>query len=338
MRLKADQLKAALKNKLLPVYLLSGDEPLQLAEAADEIRRAARQAGYIREVLSIETGSEWPQLRQQSESLSIFADKTLLDVRLAAGKVGVEGSKALIGYCQQLPGDTLLLISSDKLDSSAQKSQWFQAIDKCGAVVQVWPLQGAELIDWLQRRAAGKGMKLDGEAVKILAGRVEGNLLAAAQEIEKLYILHGATTIHRNSVDELVADNARFDVFKLTDALLQGKLNRAVKILHGLQAEDVAAPVILWALSREIRLLMAIQQVGHQPAIYKKYQSFDRRKPLIDEALSRLRPADLQRLLRLCTDIDQQIKGERAGDCWETIFSLCCSFTNPALQPRPVCP
>ncbi|MBD9357436.1 DNA polymerase III subunit delta [Methylomonas albis] len=333
MRLKLDQLSAALHKELVPVYLLSGDEPLQLGEAADDIRRAARAAGYFtREVISIDTGNEWPQLSLEAESLSIFSDKKLIDLRLPSGKPGLEGSKALSAYCQRPPEDTVLLITAGKLDSSAQKSQWFQALDKVAAVVQVWPLQGPELLHWLQRRAERKGMHLEGDALKSLAVRVEGNLLAAAQELEKLYILYGAKRINKAMVESDVADSARFDVFKLMDALLSGKVNRAVKILAGLKAESVAAPVVLWAISREARMLINIKADlkygGNQEAIYKKYQIWDKRKQLVQEALHRLKSKDLQGILQASANADCLIKGQAAGDEWEGLFRICLLFSK----------
>lgn len=333
MRLKLDQLAAALQKTLVPVYLVSGDEPLQLGEAADDIRRAARQAGYVtREVISIDTGNEWPQLTAEAESLSIFSDKKLIDLRLPSAKPGMEGAKALSAYCQRVPEDTVLLITAGKLESAAQKAQWFQALDKVGTIVQVWPLQGQELLYWLQRRAERKGMHLENDALKSLAGRVEGNLLAAAQEIEKLYILHGASRIDKAMIDDDVADSARFDVFKLMDALLSGKLNRAAKILAGLKAEGVAAPVVLWAISREARTLFNIKaelkRGGQQESVYKKYQIWDKRKQLVQEALHRLKARELETILQASSDADRRIKGQIAGDEWESLFAICVLFSK----------
>ncbi len=333
MRLKLDQLAGTLHKSLAPVYLISGDEPLQLGETADEIRRACRQAGYTtREVIAIDTGNEWPLLSAEAESLSIFSDKKLIDLRLASAKLGVEGGKALSAYCQRPPEDTVLLISVGKLESAAQKSQWFQAVDKLGVVVQVWPLQQQELLHWLQRRAERKGMHIDGDALKSLAARIEGNLLAAAQELEKLYILHGSARINRAMVDDEVADSSRFDVFKLMDTLLQGKLNRADKILYSLKAEGVAAPVILWAISREARTLINIKAElkhgGSQDAIYKKYLIWDKRKQMVHEALHRLKVADLYAILQASAAADSQIKGQTAGDEWESLFGICLQFAS----------
>ncbi|MBD9361463.1 DNA polymerase III subunit delta [Methylomonas fluvii] len=333
MRLKLDQLTAALQKELAPVYLVSGDEPLQLGEAADDIRRAARTAGYAtREVIAIDNGNEWPQLTLEAESLSIFSDKKLIDLRLPSGKPGLEGSKALSAYCQRPPEDTVLLITSGKLDSAAQKSQWFQALDKIATVILVWPLQGPELLHWLQRRAERKGMHLEADALKSLAVRVEGNLLAAAQELEKLYILHGANRINKAMVEGDVADSARFDVFKLMDALLSGKVNRSIKILAGLKAEGVAAPVVLWAISREARTLVSIKtelkRGGNPEVLYKKYQIWDKRKQLVHEALQRLKSKELQGILQASANVDCQIKGQMAGDEWEGLFRICLLFSK----------
>lgn len=334
MRLKPEQLQAGLQKTLQSVYFISGDEPLQLGEAADCVRLAARQAGYsVREVISVDQGNEWPQLAEEADSLSIFAEKKLIDLRLPSAKPGIDGSKVLIAYCQNLPTDTVLLITAGKLEAASQKAQWFQAIDKVGVIVQVWPLQGQDLLHWLQRRAEVKAMRLDIDAAKALAARIEGNLLAAAQEIEKLFVLHGRAAISRAMIESAVADNARFDVFKLTDALLAGKLNRAVKILNGLKAEGVAAPVVLWALSRETRALLAIKhELGlgaHQEAAFKKHHVWDKRKQMMHDALQRLNIRHLQSLLLVSAKADQQIKGQLAGDGWDSLFEICLQFCKP---------
>ena len=334
MRLKPEQLESALQKSLAPIYLISGDEPLQLGEAADAIRQATRRAGFtVREVISVETGNEWPQLAAEADSLSIFADKKLIDLRLPSGKPGQDGARALQAYCQRPPDDTVLLISAGKFESASLKSQWLQAIDHAGVVVQVWPLLGSELTAWLQRRAERKGMRLDNDATKSLAARIEGNLLAAAQEVEKLFILHGSTRISKAMIEDDVADSARFDVFKLMDALLAGKLNRAIKILNGLKAEGIAPPVVLWAISRELRTLFNLQfelkQGAQQETTFKKFQIWDKRKQTIQDSLQRLGLRQLQQLLSLSADTDKHIKGQLAGDAWESLFKLCTAFCKP---------
>ena len=341
MRLKSEQLDGALQKSLLPVYLISGDEPLQQGEAADAVRAAARRADYsVREVISIDQGNEWPQLTVEADSLSIFAEKKLIDLRLPSAKPGADGSKVLMTYCQHLPADTILLITTGKLDAASQKTQWFQAIDDVGAIVQVWPLQGLELSNWLQRRAECKGMRLENDAVKSLASRIEGNLLAAAQEIEKLFILHGQARIDKAMIEDEVANSARFDVFKLTDALLAGKFNRSIKVLNGLKAEGVAAPVVLWALSREARVLFNIKaelrRGGHQETVFKKYQIWDKRKQLVHEAIQRLSLSQIQALLVKSAQADRQIKGQMAGDGWDALFDICVRFCRPELAKHKI--
>lgn len=339
MRLRPEQLSTALQKSLAPVYFISGDEPLQLGETADEIRSAAKKAGFsVREVLSVESGFEWNALRQEAGSFSIFAEQKIIDLRIPSGKPGTEGAKALVEYCDLLPADTVLLISAGKLPGSAQKSRWFQALEKVGVVIQVWPLQGFELLQWLQRRSQKKGMQVDAQALKLLASRIEGNLLAAAQEIEKLYILHGSHPISRQAVENLVADSARFDVFKLLDSLLLGQNNRAIRILHGLKAEGVAAPVVLWALSREARNLFNIKielnQGGNKQSVLKKYQIWDKRKQMVNTALNRLKHTDIEEIILLCAKADRQIKGQLQGDCWESLFSITQLFCSASLMAK----
>ncbi len=331
MRIQPEQLTTALKKSLAPVYLVCGDEPLQVGEAADEIRACSRNAGYsVREVLVAEGNFDWRQLALEADSLSIFSEKKIIDLRIPSGKPGAEGAKALIEYCKHIPEETILIISSSKLAAQAQKSRWFQDIDKVGAVIQVWPLQGSELLKWLQRRSRKKGMQIEQDGLKALASRIEGNLLAASQEIEKLFILHGSGPISQQAVEEMVADSARFDVFILLDSLLSGRINRAIKILRGLQAEGIVEPVVLWALSREARQVFQIKKEIEQglrkETVLAKYKVWDKRKPLVEKALNRLGLTDLQNILLLCAKADRQIKGQLSGNSWETLFEICLGF------------
>lgn len=339
MRLKAEQLESALKKTLALVYLISGDDPLQSGEAADAIRKAVKKADYlIREVLTVETGFDWNQLAFTADSMSIFADKKLIDLRLGSAKPGTEGAKALQEFCQRLDKETVLLITAAKFTAATMKTKWVQSLDQAGVIVQIWPLEAAALIQWLQRRAQRKGLQISQDGLKVLASRVEGNLLAAAQEIEKLYAVHGETSVSKQAVEEMVADSARFDVFKLTDSLLSGHMNRAIKILNGLKAEGVAAPIIVWALARETRLLinirLAIQQGQNKEGVYKNYRLWDKRKHLVNTALSRMDVKSLQKALLLCSQADKQIKGQEQGDYWETIFSLCQIFSMTMSKPQ----
>jgi DNA polymerase-3 subunit delta len=253
-------------------------------------------------------------------------------LRLPSGKFGVEGAKAVTDYCQQLPDDTLLLISAGKLDSASFKSRWFQALDKAGVVVQVFPLDGQDLIGWLQQRLLKRGLHAEIAAVKLIAARIEGNLLAAAQEIEKLYVLYGQGQLSLAMVETAVADSSRFDVFKLTEAALMGKINRATRILHALEAEGIAAPVVLWALSREARALIELKTATHKEHLFKKHFIWDNRKQQINHALNRLSVENLQQIFILSAKADRQIKGQQAGNAWETLLQivlLFCAINGP---------
>lgn len=331
MRLKPEQIAAALQKGLSPIYFISGDEPLQLGEIADAVRAVARKAGYdTREVLVADAGFLWNDLTESAGSLSIFADKKVIDLRLLTGTPGAEGSKALIAYCERLPEDTLLLITAAKMAGASLKSRWFQALDKAGCVIQVWPLEGQDLMRWLQQRMQRRGLQAEAESIRMLASRIEGNLLAAAQEIEKLYVLYGEGYISKQQIFDVVADSSRFDVFKLMDSVLAAKAGRILKILSGLQAEGVAAPVVLWALTREARIFIRIKRAlssGQNKAqVFKNSQIWDKRQQLVSDALSRLGERDLNSILLLSAKADRQIKGQQQGEPWETLLAVCLMF------------
>ena len=334
---KSEQLSAALQKGLMPVYFITGDEPLQLGEMADAVRKAARTVGFEnREIISAETGFEWNQLAFSADSLSIFADKKIIDLRLPTGTPGTDGAKALIAYCERLPEDTLLLITAGKVASGALKSRWLEALDKIGVVIQVWPLEGQDLIRWLQQRMQLRGLSAETDGLRLLASRIEGNLLAAAQEIEKLYVLYGTRHLSHKQIFDVVADSSRYDVFKLMDSVLSAGVNRIFKILSGLRAEGIAAPVVLWALTREARSLIKIKLAlaGGQSRdlVFKNNQIWDKRKQLVSNALNRLSDSDLTGILVLSAKADRQIKGQQSGDAWETLRAICLMFASTRIM------
>jgi DNA polymerase-3 subunit delta len=333
MRLKPEQLTAALSKALAPVYFISGDEPLQVGEMADAIRKAARNAGYNeREIISAETGFEWHQFAIAGDSFSLFADKKIIDLRLPSGTPGAEGAKALTTFCEQVTNDTLLLITAGKVEKAALKTRWFQALDKVGIIIQVWALEGQDLMHWLQRRMQQRGLQAHPEGIRLLASRIEGNLLAAAQEIEKLYVLYGAGNISTAQILDVVADSARYDVFKLTETVLSGRVDRILKVLSGIQAEGIPAPVVLWALTREarslIRIKLALSLGQDNETVFRNNGVWDKRKQLVSGALHRLSDNELHNILVLSARADQQIKGQQGGDAWGTLLAICLRFTS----------
>lgn len=333
MRLKPEQLDQHLKQGLAPVYLVSGEEPQQLSELCDAVRAAAKKAGYeTRETFSADIGFDWSYLTVCAGTSSIFSDKKLIDLRLPTATPGGEGGKALTAYCQHPPEDTLLLITTGKLSGDSLKSRWFQAVDKAGVVIQVWPIEGQELIRWLQHRLQRRGLNAEIEGVRLLAAMIEGNLLAAVQEIEKLYILYGAGPVSTQQILEVVADSSRFDVFKLIDSVLLADVNRTMKILSVLQAEGTAAPIVLWALTREARTLIkmkqALSQGQNRDVVHRNQHIRENRRPLVNNALNRLGQRDLDRILAISARADRQIKGQEQGDPWETLLGICLTFAS----------
>lgn len=334
MKLSAEQLGEQLKKRLAPVYFLSGDEPLQLAEAADAIRQAARAAGYgSRELFYADTGFDWGSLQEAADSFSLFGEKRILDLRLPA-KPDKAAAAALARYAERPAEDAVLIVSSAKIGGAEQKSRWYQAIDRIGVVVQVWPLEGEQLLRWLDRRLNAKGLLADRSGIRILAARVEGNLLAAAQEIEKLHILYGKGKIDDDQIVKAVADSARYDVFDLAEEVLRGHTQKAYRVLTGLKAEGVAPAVALWALTRDVRLIGNIMALVAQgtptESALAKCQVWDKRKSTVLQALQRLNRDSIHRTLLLSARADRVIKGMETGDPWEELLSVCVSLTAPS--------
>ena len=334
MKLKPEQLSSHLKQPLLPAYLLTGDEPLLVQEAGDALRANARQQGFSeREVFHAEPGFNWESLLESSQSLSLFAERRLLELHIPNGKPGAKGGEILKHLLSSPDSDTLLLIHCPRLDAAAQRSTWFKAIDQAGAIVQFWPVETNRLPGWIQQRCRAQGLNIDGDCAQLLADRVEGNLLAAVQEIEKLKLLSGDTHLSEQQILGGVADSARYDTFGLIDAVLEGKAPRALKILHGLKAEGVDAIVILGSLTWEVRKLLELgRHSGPIPdAVYKKHRIWGKRKGSITQALRRLSPSRLETMLRLCGAIDQSIKGMRNDDPWQLLSDLVTGLSGQAV-------
>ncbi|MGD8932337.1 MAG: DNA polymerase III subunit delta [Chromatiales bacterium] len=332
MRLRSDQLSAQLQKSLAPIYFLTGDEPLQMGEAADLIRANARQRGHSeREVLEQGPVFDWGLLRGLADSLSLFGERRILDLRLASTKLGNEGARALLEFAQDPPPDILLLISAPKLERAQLNTKWVKALEQAGVMVQIWPVEGARLPPWIEQRLRRSGLIPEPGVVEILVERVEGNLLAAAQEIEKLLLLQGPGVISVDRLLESVADSARFDVFGLMDTLLGGDAARGLRMLSGLKGEGVAEPVVLWAFSREIRTLAMLagevaQGAGAERAMAAA-RVWEKRKPLIRRGL-RQSQAHWQGLLRVCGQVDRAIKGLDPSDPWRLMQDLALGIAG----------
>ena len=325
MKLAPRQLASHLKKHLAPIYLLSGDEPLQMMEAADLLRKVAAEKGYSeRQIIHAEAGFDWSILRAEAAAMSLFSERKVLDLRLRSGKPGRDGSKALVQYAARPPEDNVLLIQSAKLDRGAANSAWVKALDKVGVVIQIWDLSPPETMNFVTQRLQAAGFIPDREAARLLTERVEGNLLAAVQEVEKLCLLRQPGPLNAMDVLTAVTDSARYDPFELVDAALMGDSQRTLKILWELQAEGVHASQILWALSRDLRLLADyadLRDAGHnpEPAFHSVW---NKRKPMLQRAVRR-HSADIWRqLLRAAVDLDHVIKGVAQGNVADELLQL----------------
>jgi DNA polymerase-3 subunit delta len=340
MRLKPEQLSHYLQKSLAAVYFITGDEPLQVCELMDAIRQAAAKKGFqSREVFFVDSSFNWDKLAFVANSNSLFSDKKIIDLRLS-GTIEDSGKKALIAYCKHLPEDTILLITSGKLKNTALKSDWICELDKVGIIIQVWVLEKGDLIRWLKQRLQQRGLQTDAKGLATLASRIEGNLLAAAQEIEKLYVLYGSGKINSDQILDVVTDSSRYDVFNLGNCLLSGDINRTYKILNGLKAEGVAEPLVLWAITGEARSLAKIKsqldQGQKKDVVFRNNKVWDKNKQITENALGRLSDRQLNNILILAAKADHQIKGQQPGAPWETILKVCLLFSSlPIFQERP---
>ena len=326
MQLKPPQLADHLSQHLAPCYLISGDEPLIVQECADAIRTAARAAGCAeRQRITISSKDDWLELGHSAGSLSLFADRKLIEVQLPSGKPGTEGSKAIQEYLAGEQEDVLLIISG-RIDKQSQKSKWHVALNQAGVVLPVWPISPAELPGWIAARIKTAGLTADNDAVTLLAERLEGNLLAASQEIEKLRLLHGEQTITAELVADTVSDNARYDAFRLVDVALSGDSRGAVRTLRGLRAEAVQPPVLLWALSREVRLLADLKReiASGTPmnAALSQRGVWQNRQALVRSAMNRLGGRDLAEMQALSFHADGASKGFMRGEPWSLLERL----------------
>ncbi len=338
MKLRLDQLARHTKEPLLPVYVLFGDETLLMQEAADGLRRAARAQGFSeRELSHAERGLDWNELLASANTLSLFGDRKILELRFN-GKPDAAAASALESYAANPSPDNLLLLILPKLDGTAQKAKWFVACEAAGASIMVPSVDSAALPDWLQARARGQGLQLSPEALGLLVDKVEGNLLAAAQELEKLRLLHGEGNLTLEQVQAAVSDSARYNVYDLVDCALLGDAEKAARMLFGLKAEGQAESVVLWALMRDVRALVGISEgvaQGQQAfSLMQQFGIWQKRQPIIQQALRRHTLPRLQGLLADTLEIDKAIKGQSPDHAWDGLLRLTLALAGQPLFPE----
>ena len=321
MKLTSDSLATHLGERLLPVYLVSGDEPLLAAEAADAVRARARGAGFTeREVHFIERAADWDEVRASAANLSLFGARRVVEIRLASGRPGTAGNAALIALLEAPDPDTLFLILTPRLDRDAQGADWVRAVEAHGAWVQIWPVDSHRLAAWLRGRCRRLNLDASDEALELLAARTEGNLLAAHQELTKLALLAPAGRVTPDAVLAAVADSARFDVFGLGEAVLAGETARALRVLAGLRAEGTEPTLVLWALSRALRDVWSARGGDRPPA------SQQRHRAALEQALRRASRLPFAALARRAARVDRTIKGRVVGDAWDQLALLAADI------------
>ena len=320
-------------TELKPVYLLAGEEHLLLLEAADALRARARELGYAeREILDAEAHFDWDALAQAGASMSLFAARKVIDLRLPTGRPGKEGSAAIVEYCERPSPDNVLLITCTQW-SKQHEGAWVAAIERCGLFVPVWPLKPEEFQDWIAQRMAARGLKPDHDAIAALAERVEGNSLAAAQEIDKLALLQGAAPLDAATLEALVADSARYDVFKLVEAAFAGDAERSLRILNGLRTEGEQIPALMGWVLNQLQLLARLAANGNLAAAFRAERIWPARETLYRKALGRAERTHWDACLVQAARIDRLSKGRGFGDAWNEFERLLLAIAMPRRAP-----
>ncbi len=331
MQLRADALDAHLAKSLAPLYVITSDEHLLALEAADKIRRTARAQGFSeRDVLTVERSFKWGELTAANQSQSLFGDRKLIELRMPTGKPGKLGGQALQEYVTDLNPDNVTLITLPKLDWATQKAAWVAALQQAGVYIEIPLVERAQLPAWIGSRLAAQDQSTDRQGLDFIADRVEGNLLAAHQEIQKLALLYPKGKLSFEQIQDAVLNVARYDVFKLNEAMLAGDTARLARMVEGLKGEGEALPLILWTVSEEIRTLLKLKSGMAQGrpvgALLKEYRIWGPRERLMEPALRRLQQSTLEAALQDAAQIDKMVKGLRAkqfaGDAWDALLQL----------------
>lgn len=327
MQIPGERLAAHLEGELRPLYVVHGDDPLLVIEAADAIRAAARRRGFDeRNVLTALSGFNWNQLSQAAGSRSLFGGRTLIDLRIPNGKPGREGGAALQDYAAHPSPDALLLVTLPELDWKDEKAAWLTALGNAGAIVKLVAPKLAELPAWIATRLRRQGQSADADGLRFIAERVEGNLLAAHQEIQKLALLHPPGPLSVEAIRDAVLDVARYDLDALREAMLAGDAARYARTLDGLRQEGEAPPLLLWALTEEVRALAQIHSGLAQgkplDGLLRDARVWGPRQGLIKRALKRIDRQQADAALAQAARIDRMIKGAASGNVWDEFLRL----------------
>jgi DNA polymerase-3 subunit delta len=335
MRITTDQLSRTLEKTPAPAWLVFGDEPLLVGEAADAIRARARADGYTgRDLFFVERNFEWSDLLGCSRALSLFAERRIIELKMPSPRPGKDGGAVLAQLVSDPAPDTLLLVVTGHPERETWSTAWFKAFEKNGVVVRSSPVEIGQLPQWIVARAGRHGLTIEPDGAQLLAERVEGNLLAAHQEIEKLALLHAGGTVSADDVLAAVANSARYDVYQLGEAALDGDAQRSLRILEGLRTEGAEPALVLWALCRELRALAEARRNPGREAGYGRQA--ERHTALLLRALSRTVNQPLAPHFIAAGRVDRQIKGLGQGDPWTGLTGLVAALAGVLLPETPV--
>lgn len=341
MAIKPEQLPAQLARSLAPGYLIAGSELLLVQECRDQVIHAAQARGFVeRTVHEVTARFDWNRLAEDSAASSLFSSRKVLDIRMPTGKPGNDGSAALVALAEDPDPDVLLLVSSGEWSTAMRKLKWVTALTAAGALVEIWPVKPAQLPDWIRQRMRRAGLQPEPAAVALLASLVEGNLLAAQQEIDKLVLLARDTRVTADDVERAVANSARFDAFRLVECLLQGQLDEGLRVAAGLQRTGVAIQIVTGAIYRELSLAESVRSaIGageNEAAVFGRLRVWPNRQAPMRQALRRLSARHFGDAFRALGLIDRQSKGRAQGDAWQTLDHLLWSLCEPTTAPAPV--
>ncbi len=334
MKIYPDKLQGQLSREILSLYIVSGDEPLLVQESCDLIREVLKKGEFSeRDLFHVDNNFDWKQVTYSNGSMSLFAEKKIIELRMSSTKPGKEGAVALTELCQSISEDNCVLLVMPRVDAATQRTKWFKTIEGLGGFIQLWPVDAKQLPRWIDNRFKRAGLTASRDAVQALVEKIEGNLLAAVQEIERMKLCSSTGRIEIDEVMGGVADSSRYDVFQLIDAALEGNTSRVVKILDGLQLEGIEPLFLNNMLAREIRNLSAmahkIDQGQPVDAVMRSGRIWDKRKAPVAAGLRRHRATDLEQMQSRLLRVDRMVKGlEVTGRPWDELASMVVELSR----------
>lgn len=343
MRCYANQLTSQLKKGLAPFYMVFGEEPYQIAECVSQIRQAAKQHGFNEVIkFTLMQGFDWQEIIAQYQSMSLFSARTLIEFDLNEQKPGTTGSQIFKQLTELVNDDTILVLKGAKASQDIQRSAWFKALDKQGIFVPCYPLTGNHLTRWLDEQCYRLNLNLHNNAKQSLIEATEGNLLACHQELEKLSLLYGSDLVDQQAVMQGLLNQSKFDIFDLSDALLKGHAEQAVKVMTKLAADNTEAMSIFWAINKEASNLLAMQHArltgANMTDLYKQFNIWKNQQATIQHALNRLNSKVLEQIIKQLAQFDAAYKQGNLIAPYQALTHICLVFCQPLSIPLPCHP